>query len=101
MTLTAFLIILAACSAATSLLTEGVKKFLDEIKVKYASNVIVLIIALLVGGSVTAIYYIALDIPCTLLNLIYLLLMGIANWLGAMLGYDRVRQTITQIAAKK
>lgn len=97
MTVTAFLIILTACAAATSLFTEGAKKFLDEVKINYASNVVALVIAMLVGCGVTAIYYISCDIPGTFLNLVYLLLMGIANWIGATLGYDKVRQTIAQI----
>ena len=45
MTVTVFLVILASCAAITSLLTEGIKKFLDEQKVTYASNILVLIIA--------------------------------------------------------
>ena len=101
MTVAAFLIILTACAAATSLLTEGAKKFLDELKINYASNVVVLAIAMLVGGGVSAIYYISCDIPGTFLNLVYLFLMGVANWLGATLGYDKVIQTIAQIRSKK
>ena len=101
MTVTAFLIILSACAAATSLLAEGVKKFLDEAKVKYASNIVVLIIALFVGCGATAIYYIISGIPGTPLNLVYIILMGIANWLGATLGYDKVNQTVAQIVAGK
>lgn len=101
MTVTVFLIILTACAAATSLLTEGVKKFLDEAKVKYASNIVVLIIALLVGCGATAIYYIISDIPGTPLNVACLFLMGIANWLGATLGYDKVKQTVLQLGGGK
>lgn len=101
MTVTAFLFILAASSATTSLLTEGVKKFLDEAKLRYASNVVVFVIALLVGCGATAIYYIACDIPGTVLNLICIVLMGIANWLGATIGYDKVKQTISQIVGAK
>lgn len=101
MTVTAFLAILTGCAAATSLLTEGVKRFLDGLKIKYASNVIVFIIAMLVGGSATSVHYIVLGISFAPLNMVCILLMGISNWLGAMLGYDRVRQTITQIAASK
>lgn len=101
MTATAFLIILAACAAATSLLTEGVKKLLDGLRIKYAPNILVLIISMIAGCGVTAIYYISCGIPGTLLNIIYLFLMGIANWLGATLGYDKVVQTIAQISRKK
>lgn len=101
MTVTAFLIILAACAAITSLLTEGIKKFLDEQMVTYASNVLVLIIAVIVGCGATALYYVNYQIPFNALNSVYLALMGVANWLGATLGYDKVRQTIAQIGAKE
>lgn len=99
MTVTVFLIILTVCAAITSLLTEGIKKFLDEQNVTYASNVLVLIIAVIIGCGATALYYVNYQIPLTALNAVYLALMGIANWLGATLGYDKVRQTIAQIGA--
>ena len=101
MTVTAFLIILTACAAITSLLTEGTKKFLDEQKVTYASNILVLIIAVIVGCGATVLYYVNYQIPFNALNSVYLALMGVANWLGATLGYDKVRQTIAQIGAKE
>ena len=100
MTATVFLIILAACAAVTSLVTEGIKKFLDEQSIAYASNVLVLIVAVIVGCGTTVLYYINYQVPFTALNSVYLALMGIANWLGATLGYDKVRQTIAQIGAK-
>lgn len=99
MTVTVFLIILMACAAITSLLTEGIKKFLDEQRVTYTSNLLVLIIAVIVGCGATALYYVNYQVPITALNAVYLALMGIANWLGATLGYDKVRQTIAQIGA--
>lgn len=100
MTVTVFLIILTACAAITSLLTEGIKKFLDEQKVTYASNILVLVIAVIVGCGATVLYYVNYQIPFNALNSVYLALMGVANWLGATLGYDKVRQTIAQIGAK-
>lgn len=101
MTVTAFLIILASCAAITSLFTEGVKKFLDEQKITYVSNILVLVIAVAVGCGAAVLYYINYQVPLTALNSVYLALMGVANWLGATLGYDKVRQTIAQIGAKE
>ncbi|MDE7184311.1 MAG: hypothetical protein K2O40_07535 [Lachnospiraceae bacterium] len=100
MTTTAFLIILTACAAVTSLLTEGLKKLLDGMGVRYASNILVLIVALIVGCGTTALYYVNDQVPFTALNSVYLALMGVANWLGATLGYDKVRQTMEQIGRK-
>lgn len=101
MTVTAFLIILTVCATITSLLAEGIKKFLDEQKVVYASNILVLVIAVIVGCGTTVLYYVNYQIPFNALNSVYLALMGVANWLGATLGYDKVRQTIAQIGAKE
>lgn len=97
MTVTTFLILLTICATVTSLVSEGVKKFLDGMKVKYASNILVLIVALIIGCGATALYYVNYQVPFTALNSVYLALMGLANWLGAMLGYDKVKQAIAQI----
>lgn len=101
MTVTAFMVILTACAAATSLLTEGMKKLLDGMKVKYASNILVLILAVIVGCGSTALYYANAKVPFTALNSVYLALMGVANWLGATLGYDKVKQTVLQLGGRK
>ena len=101
MTVTAFLVILGACAAVTSLFTEAVKKLLNEQKVQYSANILVLILALLIGCGTTALYYVNYNVPFMALNSVYLVLMGVANWLGATLGYDKVRQTIAQIGARE
>lgn len=101
MTATAFLIILSICAAATSLITEAVKNLLNEQKVQYSANILALIIAVIVGCGATALYYVNYEVPFNALNSVYLALMGVANWLGATLGYDKVRQTIAQIGAKE
>lgn len=100
-TVTVFLVILSIGAAATSLVTEAVKKLLNELHVQYVANILVLIVALVVGCGATALYYVNYQIPFNALNSVYLALMGIANWLGATLGYDKVRQTIAQIGAKE
>ncbi len=97
MTVTVFLIILTVCAAVTSLLVEGIKKLLDDSGVNYAANILVLVVALLVGCGATALYYVNYRIPLNALNSVYLALMGVANWLGSMLGYDKVKQAIEQI----
>lgn len=97
MTMTAFLIILSACAVITSLMTEALKILLDESSINYAVNILVLIVALIVGCSATALYYVNYQVPFNALNSVYLALMGVANWLGSMLGYDKVRQSIYQI----
>lgn len=96
MTVELFLALLVFYSTATSLATEALKKLTKD-KVPY--NLLVLIVALIVGCGLTSVYYIAMDIPWTSINIIYLVLMGITNWIGAMVGYDKVKQLIGQIGA--
>ena len=100
MTVELFLILLGILAAVTSLITEGLKKFLDSLKVSYASNVLVLVVAVVVGGVGTAVFYMWNDFAWTSLNIICMFLMMVANWLCAMLGYDKVVQTIKQISTK-
>ena len=100
MTVTSFLVLLTVFATITALVTEAVKKFLNEQKVKYASNIVVLIVALIVGCGGTAIYYVNFQVPFNALNSVYLALMGIANWIGSMVGYDKVKQAIAQLGVK-
>ncbi len=97
MTVQIFLTLLAVFATATSFITEAVKKTLDNTAVKYASNIVVLIVAVLVGGSGTTIYYLVAGVEWSAINCICIGLMALANWLGAMLGYDKIKQAITQI----
>lgn len=96
-TTTTIMTLLAAFAAITSLVTEGVKKFLDGLKVHYASNILVLIIALVIGCGGTALYLVNQEVPFTALTAVYLAIMGLGNWLAAMLGYDKVKQAADQI----
>ena len=100
MTITTFLILLAGFAAITSVVTEGIKKLLDGQGVEYASNIVVLIVAVVVGCGGTAMYYVNYQIPFNALNSVYLALMGVANWLSAMVGYDKVKQAIEQLGKK-
>lgn len=97
MTFEYFLLLLTVLSTITSLFTEGIKAFLNELHIKYSSNIVVLISAVLVGGVGTALFYVFNGYAWTTINIICLVLMIVANWLGAMIGYDKVIQTITQI----
>ena len=100
MTITTFLVLLAGLAAVTAVVTEGIKKFLDGQGVQYASNIVVLVVALIVGCGGTAIYYVNYQIPFNTLNSVYIAIMGIANWLSAMVGYDKVKQAVEQLTNK-
>lgn len=97
MTTEVMLISLAILSAVTSLVTEGIKKILNKKEKEYATNVVVWVVAAILGGGVTVVFYLACGIPWTALNVIYILVMIVASGLGAMIGYDKVIQTVTQV----
>ena len=95
-----FLILLSAFSVLSGLVTEVIKRLLNE-KEKFSYNIIALIVALIVGGSGCTIYYQLSSIPFTLNNIIYIILMGLASGLCSMVGYDKVKQTVKQLVWKE
>lgn len=92
-----FICLLAILATVTSLITEGVKKTLTALNAKYASNIVVLLVSIFVGGVGTLLFYIWKGYDMNINSAIWILLMTVANWLGSMIGYDKVIQTITQI----
>lgn len=100
MNVTQFLVILTICASVTSLITEAVKKVFDKEKYQYSTNVIVLIVAMFVGVTSCLVFYNTNGIKLDVMNFLYMLFMGIANWIGATIGYDKVLQTIKQIGEK-
>ena len=60
MTITLFMALLVILAVAVSLFTEAVKKYLDETKTKYSSNIVVLILSVIVGAGGTALMYLLL-----------------------------------------
>ena len=100
MTVALFVTILTAGAAASSLLTQAVKKWYENQKKNYSSNVIALINAVVIGCGGTAVTYMLVGIPWSVNNIICLLIMGVCVWIGSMIGYDKVIQLIKQLGAK-
>ena len=101
MTLTLFMALLVVFAVVVSLITEAVKKLLDNAGVKYSANVVVLIVALVVGIAGTSLAYVVLGIALTPINIVYTILMVVAIWVGSMVGYDKVIQMIGQLKELK
>ena len=101
MTFEIFIILLVIFSVFTSLFTEAVKLFLESLKIKYASNLIVLVVSIFVGSIGTVCAYLFMNIQWTATNIICIFLMIGANWLVSMLGYDKVMQAIMQLKGGK
>ena len=100
MTLSLFVTLLTVFSAMTAIVTEGIKKLLDSEQVGYSANILAFLIACVVGIGGTAIYYALNSIPFVSTNILCMVLMGIATSIGAMVGYDKVIQTIQQIKSE-
>lgn len=101
MTITMFILLMTICSAVSSLLTEGIKNWFTNAGKNYSSNLIAMINAVVVGCGGTAIAYVLIGIAFTLPNILCLVLMAAAVWLGSMVGYDKVIQLIAQITTAK
>ena len=100
MTVENFLILLTVFATLTGVFTEALKKALDGTTVNIASNLIALVSAVVVGGGGTTIYYVVNGYDFTVTNIICIVLMMFANWIGAMVGYDKIKQVITQFKTK-
>ena len=101
MSVSLFVTLLTIFSTVTGVATEAVKKLLNENNVKYATNSLAFIIACIVGISGTAIYYVLYSVAFTPINIVFMFLMGIATSMGAMVGYDKVIQTVKQLKTAK
>lgn len=93
----AMVALVTAFSIVTSLVAQLAKSVLDALKVKYASNAVVLVVAVVVGATGTLLYYENHQIPVNALTSVYLAIMCLLNAGGAMLGYDKVKQMIVQL----
>lgn len=97
MTIAYFSILLTVLSLIASLVTEAIKKIIGD-KFEYSKNIIVAIVSAVLGWGGCAVAFILLSIPFTTVTIICLVLMGPAVFLVATNGYDKVIQTIEQIA---
>ena len=99
MTVSTLLTLLSAISVISGLVTEGIKKIVND-KANISYNITALCVALVVGGIGCGLYYQLNEIAFTVNNIIYMILMGFASGLVSMLGFDKVKQAIIQITNK-
>lgn len=96
-----FFMLLVILCAVSTLMTEAIKQLFTNAKKECSPNLIALVVTLLVGGGGTAIAYCILSIPFTFVNILLLICMAVAIWIGTMLGYDKVIQLVEQITDLK
>jgi hypothetical protein len=96
MTLEVFLFILLIVSAFTGLFTEGIKMLLQELDVPYRANALAGVVAIVLSLLVGSAYIILVAATINAQMVVYLIALVLLSWLCAMVGYDKVIQTITQ-----
>ena len=101
MNLEIFLIALFAVSLFTGLFTEAIKKWLDERGNTYYSNALAGYVAVALSVVVSVGYVILTEAALNAKMAVYLIALMVLSWLSSMIGYDKVVQTIQQIAGMK
>ncbi len=101
MSLSVFLMLLLIVSTFTGLVTEAVKKLLQERGKPYYSNALAGYASAGLSIAVGVAYVILTDAAINAQMAVYLIALLFMSWLAAMVGYDKVRQTIAQIGAGK
>lgn len=93
MTISTAFFLLSICSVLTGLIVEGIKKMV-EVK---RPNVVAAIVAVIMGIIIPLGYVIILQIKIDATIISYVASICLLSWLCAMLGYDKVIQTISQL----
>lgn len=97
MTVTLFISLFTFGSALCILVTEAVKKAFENAKKEASANLLALVDALVVGGLGTSVAYVLMGIEWSVNNIICLILMIVCIWIGAMVGFDKVKQLLEQL----
>ena len=97
MTLEVFLMLLMAVSIMTGLVTEAIKRWLDERNKKYYSNALAGYVAIVMSVLLWLAYTVMVQASINAQMVVILIALVLLSWLSAMVGYDKVIQAIGQI----
>lgn len=92
-----FLMGLLVSSTLTGLATEALKTILAEHNKQYYANTLAGIVALVITSAIGIGYTFVAGIGFTAQSVISILALVFMSWLCAMVGYDKVIQTVGQI----
>ena len=96
MTFEIFMAGLLLVSVLTGLFTEAIKGWLSERGKKFYCNALAGYVAAGLSVMVSAGYLIITETAFNLKMAVYLIALVLLSWLAAMVGYDKVIQSITQ-----
>lgn len=95
-----FLLGLLIVSALTGLVTEAIKKIIAERNATYRANTLAGLVSLVLSAIVGTGYILLSGIGFTTQVIVYLIALLFMSWLCAMVGYDKVMQTISQFKSQ-
>lgn len=96
-----FIALLMAISVFTGLFTEAIKKFLQERGKKYYPNALAGYVSIALSVVTGIGYMIVIGASINSKMAVCLISLMLLSWLGSMVGYDKVIQTITQLKDNK
>ena len=91
-----FILGMLVSSTLTGLATEGVKTVLTEKNKTYYANTLAGIVSLVVSALLGVGYVLLMGISFTTQIVVCLIALVLMSWLCAMVGYDKVIQSISQ-----
>lgn len=91
-----FISIFVGGGLITMLLTQSIKQFYYNKNSQASPNLIALVNAIVVGGGGTAFAYMLLGIAWSVNNILCLFAMMLLTWMGSMIGYSKILETIKQ-----
>lgn len=91
-----FVTALVIMSAVVGLATEAVKMILDERNIKYYANTLAGIVSLVMSSAAGIAYVVLTGTAFTGPAIVGIITFVFMSWLCAMVGYDKVIQTIAQ-----
>lgn len=101
MSMETFLMLLIGVSVFTALVTEAIKKIMDEAGKVYKSNILAGVVSVALSIAVGAGYMVMAEAQINDKMAVILIALVLLSWLCAMVGYDKVMQAITQIKVGK
>jgi len=90
-------LLLAVIAALTGLVTEAIKRTFNLDSDKVPLNLLTAVVSVVCGAAVGAGYFIMNSVPITPQNIVYLVIIIVASWISSMLGFDKIKETFTQL----
>ena len=100
MDLSVFLMLLLVVSTFTGLVTEAVKRWMQEKGRRYHANTLAGYVAAILAVAASVAYVILAEAKIDAQMVVYFMALVFLSWLAAMVGYDKVIQAISQFRAK-